>query len=137
MDKEIKIAGRKIFYRLIGDGPPVMFVHGFGEMGDVWRQQLDILKTKFRLIVPDLPGSGGSQMVSDMSVEGMADVLETILGHESISNCVIIGHSMGGYVTLAFAEKYPENLLAFGLFHSTAFPDSEEKNLRAARVLNS
>jgi pimeloyl-ACP methyl ester carboxylesterase len=137
MDKEIKIAGKKIFYRVSGNGKPVMLVHGFGEMGDVWNNQVNFLKDKFQLIVPDLPGSGKSELIDDMSMEGMAGVLKQILDKEISelaessqvppAGAVLIGHSMGGYITLAFAEKYPNYLTAFGLFHSSAFPDTEEK----------
>jgi pimeloyl-ACP methyl ester carboxylesterase len=135
MEKEITIAGKKIFYGLYGQGKPVMLVHGFGEIGDVWQNQVDALQNRFRLIVPDLPGSGRSEMISDMSVEGMAEILKGVLFEETgdleQAQVSVVGHSMGGYVTLAFVEKYGAMLNSFGLFHSTAFPDSEEK--KAAR----
>lgn len=135
MNKEIHITGKKIFYRVYGSGKPVVLVHGFGETGDVWKNQVDFLKDKLQLIVPDLPGSGQSEMTDDMSIEGMADVLKTILTKETpkispggrFSKASMIGHSMGGYITLAFAEKYYNRLDSYGLFHSTAFADSEEK----------
>jgi pimeloyl-ACP methyl ester carboxylesterase len=180
MDKEIKIAGKTIFYRVIGNGKPVMLVHGFGEMGDVWNHQagppqtphkegLSITRYQlaensfskvqfdssgsqvsplrgdlegangFMFIIPDLPGTGKSEMIDDMSVEGMAEVLKEILDKEIFEQSgssqippsggggALIGHSMGGYIVLAFAEKYESYLSAFGLFHSTAFPDTEEK----------
>ena len=79
------------------------------------------------LIVPDLPGAGKSDMIDDMSMEGMAEMLKAIIDKEKISSFVLIGHSMGGYITLAFAEKYPQYLIKFGLFHSTAYADNEEK----------
>jgi pimeloyl-ACP methyl ester carboxylesterase len=135
MDKEITIGGKKIFYRLYGQGKPVMLVHGFGETGDIWQKQVDALQNRFKLIVPDLPGSGHSEMIADMSVEGMAEILKAILDKETgdpgPAQISVTGHSMGGYVTLAFVEKYGAMLNSFGLFHSTAFPDSEEK--KAAR----
>jgi len=106
-----------------------MLVHGFGETGDVWKMQEEFLKDNFFLIVPDLPGSGKSEMTGDMSMEGMAEVLHTIIHEENISMCTVIGHSMGGYITLALAEKYWNHIHDFGLFHSTAFADSEEKKL--------
>jgi len=127
MNKEIKIAGKRIFYRLYGNGKPVMFVHGFGETGEVWKNLAANVGAEFKFIIPDLPGSGNSEMIDDMSIEGMAELMKNILDRESISRCVLIGHSMGGYITLAFAEKYESCLSAFGLFHSTAFPDTEEK----------
>lgn len=59
----------------------------------------------------------------------MAEVVKSIAENEELDSFVLIGHSMGGYVTLAFAEKYPKLLSGFGLFHSTAIPDSEEKKV--------
>ena len=129
MNKEIIYQHKKIFYRTYGKGKPLMFVHGFGEDGNVWNNQVDYLKENYFLIVPDLPGSGQSEMVSDMSMEGMAEVLHTIIHNENINTCVMIGHSMGGYITLAFAEHYWNHLDAFGLVHSTAYADSEEKKI--------
>lgn len=133
MNKEILIAGKRIFYRLMGSGKPVVLLHGFGEDGNVWKNQIEFLKEKFQLIIPDLPGSGKSEMIDDMSMEGMAEVIKKILDTEdpsirrSLEKVSMIGHSMGGYITLAFAEKYPGYLNAFGLFHSTAYADSGEK----------
>jgi len=127
MNKEIQIAGKKIFYRVTGKGNPVMLVHGFGEDGTVWKNQLEFLKDKFRIIIPDLPGSGKSELIENSSIEDMAEVLHQIIHEEDIDHCVMIGHSMGGYITLAFAEMYWNHLTAFGLFHSSAYADSKEK----------
>ena len=102
MEKTILYQRKKIFYRSNGTGDPVMLVHGFGENGNVWDKQVDHLKNNYHLIVPDLPGSGRSEMIDDMSLEGMAEVLHTIIHEENIDNCTVIGHSMGGYITLAF-----------------------------------
>jgi len=127
--KEIEINGKRILYTAYGNGKPVMFVHGVGALGIVWKNQVEALKDKFRLIIVDIPGSHDSELLEDMSMEGMAESLKAILDKEKIGKCCIIGHSMGGYITLAFAEKYPERLSSFGLFHSTAFPDTEEKKV--------
>ena len=135
MNKQIEIAGKKIFYRLHGNGKPVMLIHGFGETGDVWKNQIAYLKTDFQLIIPDLPGSGQSDIIDDMSMAGMAEVIKKIMDEESsqvpppggFRGAAIIGHSMGGYITLAFVSQYPGYLSAIGLFHSSAFGDSEEK----------
>ncbi len=136
MTKEIIYNGHRIHYRIIGSGPVVMLIHGFGEDGEIWNEQVAHLKHSFRLIVPDLPGSGKSAMIDDMSMEGMAEVIKVIVDvetspkpppKEGAFNLAMIGHSMGGYIALAFAEKYPSALNALGLFHSTAWADSEEK----------
>lgn len=132
MDKTITYQSSKIFYRTEGKGEPIVFIHGFAEDGTIWNNQIEFLQQYFLLIVPDLPGSGKSITLSTdnnqlSTIEYYADCIKQILTEEKISSCIIIGHSMGGYIALAFAEKYPENLKAFGLFHSTAFADSEEK----------
>lgn len=121
-----------LYYRDEGVGSPVLLIHGFSEDGGIWEQQTDLLKDKYRLLIPDLPGSGRSSLLTgEPSIEALAEAIRLLLDKEKIGKCVLIGHSMGGYITLAFAEKYPERVSAFGLFHSTAYADSEEK--RATR----
>ena len=130
--KTITYQSSPIFYRVTGTGKTVVLIHGFGEDGEIWNEQVDHLKDHFRVIIPDIPGSGkgavDSWQLTD-SIEGYAEIIKAILGEEKIKACTMIGHSMGGYITLAFAEKYPALLNAFGLVHSTAFADSEEKKL--------
>lgn len=126
--KQFDYKGKKISYRLKGEGPLLVLLHGFGEDGNVWAEQFDIFP-QYQLLVPDLPGSGESEMTEDMSMEGMADVVKALVADlsPSMQSFTMISHSMGGYITLAFVEKYPDALNAFGLFHSTAFADTEEK----------
>jgi pimeloyl-ACP methyl ester carboxylesterase len=127
VEKTILYQTKKILYSSIGSGDPVMLVHGFGEDGNVWDKQVEYLKGKYHLIIPDLPGSGQSEMINDMSMEGMAEVLHTIIHEENFDKCTVIGHSMGGYITLALVESYWNHVNAFSLFHSSAFADTEEK----------
>ncbi len=130
--KTIQYQSAPIFYRITGSGKPVVLIHGFAEDGEIWNNQIEFLKDGFILIIPDLPGTGKSELIEDMSIEGMADLIKAIIVEENISQSIIIGHSMGGYITLAIAEKYPELISAFGLCHSSAFADNEEK--KAARL---
>lgn len=102
-----------------GKKPAVVLLHGFAEDNQIWAAQKAFLSEQFYVITPDLPGSE--------SIESMADAVYTALQAESIDQAVIIGHSMGGYVALALAEKHPAVIKGLGLFHSTAAPDSEEK----------
>ncbi len=133
MDKQLFYQNKKIFYRIIGTGKPVILIHGFGEDANIWNTQVEFLQDKFQLIIPDLPGTGQSEMIDDMSMEGMAEVIKTIINTESKippsggEGACIIGHSMGGYIVLALMESYWNHVSAFGLFHSSAFADSEEK----------
>lgn len=135
--KQVVFKNKKIFYSTEGNGKPVMLLHGFAEDRNIWNYQLRKLSKKFYVIVPDLPGSGTSEMSGgEMSIEDYAEAVKTIVDVEIICKqndtdaqnlFTLIGHSMGGYITLAFAEKYPELLNAFGLFHSTAFADDYAK----------
>ncbi|PWT72080.1 MAG: alpha/beta hydrolase [Bacteroidetes bacterium] len=115
-----------------------MLIHGFAEDMSIWHHQIDYLKNKFRLIIPDIPGSGGSSPLTLFKngsppaiMDDYAACLLHLLDQEGIEKCNLVGHSMGGYVALAFAELYPSRINKLSLFHSTAFPDSEEK--KAAR----
>jgi pimeloyl-ACP methyl ester carboxylesterase len=68
-----------------------------------------------------------TQYSAAITIDDYASCIHAILQEEQISSCIMLGHSMGGYITLAFAEKYPSLLKGFGLIHSTAFADTEEK----------
>lgn len=125
--KTISIREKIITYGIEGVGKPVILLHGFGEDGSVWDNQVAYLRQNYQVIVPDIPGSGASELTDDVSMEGIAAVIRQIIDAEELDSVVLIGHSMGGYATLAFAEKYPELLDGFGLFHSAAGADNEEK----------
>lgn len=128
----ITVNNKRIYLRSAGSGTPVLLLHGFGEDGEIWRDQWESIAAGFEVLVPDLPGSGHSAAIDDMSMEGIADCMHALL-EAAVPNqtggkrIIVIGHSMGGYITLALAEKYPAELKGFGLFHSTAYPDSAEK----------
>lgn len=135
--KQLIFQNKKIYYRARGNGKPVVLVHGFAEDSNIWNYQLEKLAEKFYVIVPDLPGSGRSEMLEGkVGIEDYAQVIKAIADVEVTgmeadkgvkSLFTLIGHSMGGYITLAFAEKYPELLNAIGLFHSTAYADDDVK----------
>jgi pimeloyl-ACP methyl ester carboxylesterase len=127
VDKTVELNGGSLFYRDSGSGEPVLLLHGFAEDGAVWEKVEEQLGAGLRLLIPDLPGSGRSSLGTETTIESMAAAVKGLLDQEGIEKCTSIGHSMGGYIALAFAELYPERLRAFGLFHSTACADSEEK----------
>ncbi|HEY5369280.1 MAG TPA: alpha/beta hydrolase [Hanamia sp.] len=126
---------KKIYYQVSGSGKPVMLLHGFGENGSIWSRQIEVLSGKYLIIVPDIPGSGQSEKLDGRcTIEDYAEVVKAITDEvifksvpKENSQFSLIGHSMGGYITLAFAEKYPDILNSFGLFHSSAFADDEAK----------
>lgn len=136
MEKSFSYKESKIFYRIEGEGSVVVLIHGFAEDGRIWNRQVDVLKERFKLVIPDLPGSGKSELLNykeEISVDDYADCIYALLQEETMDKCVLLGHSMGGYITLAFAEKFPYLLSGFGFVHSTAFADSQEKKLSRKR----
>lgn len=132
---DILFQNKKIFYRVEGKGKPVVLLHGFGEDSNVWNEQIKALKENYSVITPDLPGSGQSEILDgNCTLNDYAEVVKAIADEiifkkekEGVNQLCLIGHSMGGYITLAFAEKYPELLSSFGLFHSSAYADDEAK----------
>ncbi len=140
MEDFFEFENMHIAYSQKGSGNVVVLIHGFGEDSNVWQGVEAVLQTNFKLIRIDLPGSGQSVLSTDLllnvnltSIDYYADVVFALLEHLSISQCVMLGHSMGGYITLSFAEKYPKLLKGFGLVHSTAYADSEEKKANRRR----
>lgn len=119
----------RIHYTVTGKGQPVVLLHGFAEDGTIWQDQILFLRQHCLLIVPDLPGSGESSILTkeNATVEDYAECVHALLEFENIDKCILLGHSMGGYITLAFAEMFPDKLAAFGFVHSTAVADNEEK----------
>jgi pimeloyl-ACP methyl ester carboxylesterase len=128
VDKIINYGSSTMFYRSAGEGAAVVLLHGFAEDGTIWQNQEPALSQSYRLLIPDLPGSGRSSFNPQLkSIDDLAEPLIQMLDAEQIENCVLIGHSMGGYIAMAFAEKYPDKINGLGLFHSTALGDNEEK----------
>ncbi len=115
------------FYRSgEGEETPVVLLHGFCEDSRVWDEWLDFLPQRSYLRI-DLPGFGNSELLENLSIESMAEAVNAVLEHLNIKKCILTGHSMGGYVSLAFAEKYGEKLTGLCMFHSHPFEDSEDK----------
>lgn len=127
MEKNIVYKNKTISYDVVGTGEPVVLIHGVPADGSLWDNQVAFLANRYRIITPSLPGSGKSAPADNMSIDGMAAIIKNILDGEKISQAVIIGHSIGGYVSMALSDNYPEVVKALGLFHSSSYADSEEK----------
>lgn len=119
---------RKLPFHDSGTGNTVVFLHGYCETRQIWAPFIERLDRRFRVVTLDLPGFGNySKPVEDYSMEAMAEYVQQALVELEVVKCVLIGHSLGGYVALAVGERYPDLLLGLGLFHSTALADSPEK----------
>lgn len=107
--------------------PVLVLLHGFLESPDIWPEFVGDHFSDCQVLMLALPGYGGSaDTVTDYSMEAAADAVRAKLEQAGVGRAVLVGHSMGGYVALAFAEKYPGLVAGLGLFHSSALPETEE-----------
>lgn len=119
--------GGKIYYSDSGSGDIIVLLHGYLESSDIWAGFANQLSKRFRIISIDLPGHGSSTIFSDChTMDFMASAVNEALTDLNIREAFLIGHSLGGYVALAFLEKFPEKLTGYCLFHSHPFEDSPE-----------
>lgn len=133
--KTINIHNTDLSFYDSGEGKPIVLIHGFAGSKQYWGKILDELAQSSRVIAIDLPGHGDSQMGHEhYSIEDMAKLIKQLLEKLDLDQVTMFGHSLGGYITLAFAELYPESLNGFSLIHSTSNPDSEEA--KTARETN-
>jgi pimeloyl-ACP methyl ester carboxylesterase len=127
---------KRIFCKDAGQGQTIVLLHGFTESQKIWDHFVRVLSKEFRVITVDLPGHGKSECIAEVhTMELQAEVVHAVLKKAGIKRCIMIGHSMGGYVTLAFALKYPKNLKGFCIFHSHCFADSPEDRENRNRTI--
>lgn len=132
----VLFSGKKIAFTDEGSGPCLVMLHGFTESLDIWEDFSGVLSAQFRVLCVDLPGHGQSECTGEShSMDHMAEVVHFILKERGIQRCAILGHSMGGYVSLAFAEKFSHMLTGICLFHSTPLADSPEARENRARTI--
>lgn len=105
----------------------LVLVHGFCEDSRIFHDWAEGLKPHTHIFAPDIAGFGNSPLPEEFSMEAFAEDLKRQLDAQGIDQCTMVAHSMGGYVALAFAEKYPEYLNGLGFFHSHPYEDTPEK----------
>lgn len=132
----LEYKGAPVFYTDSGKENPVILLHGFLENATMWNRFIPKLSENNRVISIDLLGHGKTGCLGYIhTMELMADVVEAVLNHLKISKSVFVGHSMGGYVALAFAEKNPDAVSGLCLMNSTAMADSKEKQENRDRAV--
>lgn len=123
----IDFKGKKLAFYKEGKGKtPLVFIHGFCEDSRMWDEFIESFNGRY-LIRIDLPGFGNSEVQDEHSISNMAQCVNAVLMHLKVNKCMMIGHSMGGYVSLEFAKNHPEKLMGLCMFHTHPFADSEEK----------
>tara|TARA_B100000809_G_scaffold266767_1_gene331384 strand:+ start:5779 stop:6555 length:777 start_codon:yes stop_codon:yes gene_type:complete len=125
-----------IHYTVKGKGPCIVLLHGFLLSPSIWNELVPILSKKNKVITIDLPGHGKSGCVAEThTMELMAEVINFILEENNIDQASFIGHSMGGYVSLAFAEKYESKVNTLVLLNSSTKEDSPERKINRERAI--
>lgn len=124
----ITVNGVRLAYERRGTGSPLVLLHGYPLDHHLWDEVAPFLVDTFDLILPDLRGFGESSTVDSFyTVEDIASDIAALLDHLEIRKAAIVGHSMGGYVALAFARLYPERVSGLGLVSSQVLADAPDR----------
>ncbi|MES2748484.1 MAG: alpha/beta hydrolase [Bacteroidota bacterium] len=126
----------KISYSDKGKGTAVVFLHGYLENKEMWNSFIPELSKKYRIITIDLLGHGQTDCIGYVhTMEDQADVVHAVLHELKIRKAVFVGHSMGGYVALAFAELYADVMKGLVLLNSTSKADGDERKKNRDRAI--
>src|SRR5689334_17964649 len=135
--EKINVKDIQLAYDRRGKGTPLILLHGYPLDHHLWDEVLPLLEDTFDVIVPDLRGFGESTIgASSPSMEDYAADIAGLLDYLGIQKAAIVGHSMGGYVALAFARLYPDRLTGLGLVSSQVLadpPDRREGRYKSAK----
>ncbi|MES2863552.1 MAG: alpha/beta hydrolase [Bacteroidota bacterium] len=136
MYKHTHFKNTKISYTDAGKGTAVVLLHGFLENSTMWNYLAPVLTKKNRVVCIDLLGHGQTDCLGYVhTMEDMADAVQQVLSELKIRKAVFVGHSMGGYAALAFAELYPETMKGLVLLNSTSRADSDERIANRTRAI--
>lgn len=136
MEKFTLYRGAKIHYTDSGKGSAVVFLHGFLEEHSMWDFFVAELSKKHRVFAFDLLGHGQTENIGYVhTMEDQADMIYSVLHENKIRKATLIGHSMGGYIALAFAELYPDSVKGIALVNSTSRADSDERKINRDRAI--
>lgn len=136
-----KVNGIEMYFEIHGEGKPIVLLHGLALDHSIWKEVVNTYSDQAKFIAPDLRGHGNSETGDgDGRIEQFADDVLALIDHLDIEKVSLAGHSMGGYISLAFAEKYPERVENLIMVTSNARADDEEKHKNrladADKVLN-
>jgi pimeloyl-ACP methyl ester carboxylesterase len=128
--------GKNIWYTDSGKGETIVLLHGYLESSEVWERFAEKLSKSFRVICVDLPGHGSSDVFGEThTMELMAGIIKELCIKLNMERVFLAGHSLGGYVALAFLELHPRMLSGYCLFHSHPLPDSAEATEKRRREI--
>ena len=124
----VSFRSSKIYYSSQGQGDPLVLLHGFLESSRIWEPFIPTWAVKRRVICIDLPGHGQSEVLDSVhSMELFAEVVHSLLKQLDLDRVNLLGHSMGGYVSLAYLDRYPDMVGKIILLNSSAAGDSKDR----------
>jgi len=134
--RSIEYEGIKVSYFVRGKGKPIVLLHGYLETSEVWEPLAEMLERKFRIIAVDMPGHGASEVKSEIhEMDFLAGAVREVIRDSGEDKVMVVGHSLGGYVTLALVELFPGLLSGYVLFHSHPHADTPEAIARRNREI--
>jgi len=111
-----------------GNGHTIVFLHGFLENLSIWKDISDTLSVKYKVVCIDLLGHGQTDNIGYVhTMEEQAQMVKAVLNNLRLRKVVLVGHSMGGYVAMAFAKLFSQNIKGICLLNSTFLPDNPNK----------
>ena len=126
--EKVNIDGIRLAYARRGKGAPLVLIHGYPLDHTIWDHIVPLLEQNFDLIMPDLRGFGQSDvMEADDSIIDYASDIADLLTHLRIKKAYLAGHSMGGYVALAFAREYQQRVMGLAMISSQTLGDAPER----------
>ena len=126
--EQVNVNSIQLGYERRGKGIPLVLLHGYPLDHHLWSEVVPLLTDRFDVILPDLRGFGSSTMIdTPHTIDDYATDIASLLDHLNIDKAAIVGHSMGGYVALAFARLYPERVRGLGLVSSQVLADPPER----------
>jgi pimeloyl-ACP methyl ester carboxylesterase len=136
-EKSIQFKSVNVTFTDEGKGKAVVFLHGFLASKEMWKPFAKELSKSQRVITIDLLGHGNTACLSYVhTMEEMAEAVQAVLHHLKLRKYFLVGHSLGGYVSLALAEKNPDSLRGLVMFHSSAKADDKKKKIDRGRAIN-
>lgn len=115
----------------------ILLLHGYLESLDVWENFVPLLTPAARVVSLDIPGHGISQVMGEVhTMDFLADVAVGVMDSLSIEKCVVVGHSMGGYVATALLKRHPKRVQSLVMLHSTPYADAQPKREQRQREID-
>ena len=130
----MQINGRAMAVDVVGEGPPMLLVHGLGGTGNHWTPVVSSFADRFRLVVPDLPGSGGSEGADSLSIGALAEALLALMDALGLEAFHLVGHSMGTVVCQHIAVSQPERVHDLVLLGPLAEPPEAARDALRSRA---